>query len=94
LYDARSWQSIVLLNREFLLAAEMPRYGSRESTVTDFGSSFTESLPPSTLAEPGFGATALGCSKVLTLSTLGAVSVSPTADFAVMPFRLTSISAG
>ena len=40
----------------------------------------------------GFGTTVFGASKVLTLSTFGAVRVSPLADFAVMPVRLVSIS--
>src|SRR3954447_23366706 len=42
----------------------------------------------------GFGLTVLGASKVLTLSTLGATSVSPAADLAVMPVRLKSILTG
>ena len=65
---------------------------STEITVTDFGSSFRASLPPCTFAETGFGTTVLGAAKVLMLSTFGAVSVSPAADFAVMPDRVASTS--
>ena len=72
----------------------IPVYCSIETTVTDLGSSWRASLPPWIFAETGLGATVSGASKVLTLSTLGAVSVSPTADLAVTPPRLTSISRG
>ena len=51
-------------------------------------------MPPWTFAEIGFGTTVLGASKVLTLSTLGAVRVSPAADLGVMPARLASIVDG
>ena len=62
--------------------------------MTDFGSSFRISLPPCTFAEMDFGTTVLGASNVLTLSTFGAVRVSPAADLAVMPAKLASISTG
>jgi hypothetical protein len=42
-------------------------------------------MPRSTFAETRFGTTVVGISKVLTLSTFGAVSVSPAADFALRP---------
>src|SRR5208282_5033866 len=42
----------------------------------------------------GFGRSVWGASNVLTVSTLGAVSVSPAADLALMPARVTSISTG
>jgi len=43
------------------------------------GASDSFNLPPDVAPENGFGATVLGASKVFTLSTLGAVSVSPRA---------------
>ena len=46
-------------------------------TVTDFGSAVSVSLPSFKFAETGFGRTALGAENVFTLSTGGAVSVSP-----------------
>src|SRR5215470_1154950 len=66
---------------------------STEITVTDLGSTFSVSFLFRTLAEIGFGATVVGASNVLTLSTLGAVSVSPAADLAAIPAKLISISA-
>src|SRR5215831_14125884 len=69
-------------------------YCAIETTVTDFGSSVRINLPPWTFAEIGLGITVFGASNVFTLSTFGAVSVSPAADLAVMPARLTSISTG
>ena len=54
-------------------------YSAIETTVTDFGSSLSTSLPSCAVADTGFGTTAFGASKVLTLSTFGAVRVSPTA---------------
>ena len=51
-------------------------------------------MPPCTFAETGFGTTVCGASKVLTLSTFGAVKVSPETDVAVTPDRLASIYAG
>ena len=51
-------------------------------TVTDFGSNFSDSLLSCNLADMGFGTTVLGASKVLTLSTFGAVSVSPNSRLA------------
>ncbi len=71
-----------------------PSHCSTETTVTDLGASVSHSFPACTFAVTGFGATVSGASKVLTLSTLGAVSVSPVADFAAMPLRLASISTG
>jgi hypothetical protein len=60
--------------------------------VTDFGSNFSVSLPPCARAENGFGTTVFGASKVLTLSTLAAVKVSPMADLAVTPLKFVSAS--
>ncbi len=68
------------------------RHCSTETTVTDLGGKVKTSLPPSAFAEIAFGTTVFGASKVLTLSTFGAVSVSPTADLAAMPVTLASIS--
>src|SRR6266496_1476522 len=65
-----------------------------ERTVTDLGSALKISLPFCTLTDIGFGATVFGASKVLTVSTFSAVRVSPTADLAVTPSRLASISTG
>src|ERR1035438_2466987 len=65
---------------------------SIETTLTDLGSSFNVSLPPWAFAEIGFGTTVLGASKVLMLSTLGAVRVSPDAAFALVPTRFNSTS--
>ena len=64
---------------------------STATTVTDFGASCSDSFRPATFAEIGFGATVFGASKVLTLSTFGAVSVSPAADFARDAGELASI---
>src|SRR5947209_16885803 len=69
-------------------------YCSIEMTVTDLGSTFRISLPSCTFTEIGVGATTFGASKLLTLSTFGAVRVCPTADLAVMPRSLALISAG
>lgn len=44
------------------------------------------------LGEMAFGMTVLGASKLLMLSTLGAVRVSPEADLAVLPAGLASTS--
>ena len=62
--------------------------------MTDLGSSFRVTLSPCTFAEIGFGVTVFAASKVLTLSTFGAVRVSPLADLAVMPARSASTSTG
>ena len=70
------------------------RHCSTEITVTDLGSSVRASVAPCTFAAIGFGTTVLGASKVLTLSTLGAVRVSPAADLGVTPARLASIGHG
>src|SRR6516162_9313037 len=67
-------------------------HGSTEITVTDFGSSFTVNLPPSTLADTGLGTTSFGASNVFTLSTLAAVNVSPEADLGTAPLKLASTS--
>ena len=64
---------------------------SIEITVTDLGSSFRVTFPPCTVAETGFGLTVFGASKVLTLSTFGAVSVSPAADLPVYPVMARAI---
>jgi len=58
--------------------------------VTDLGSSVRASVPPWTLAETGLGTTVLGASKLFTLSTLGAVSVSPAAALGVRTARVAS----
>src|SRR4029079_271870 len=63
-----------------------------EITVTDFGSSLMVNFPPCTFTDAGFGVTAFGASNVLTLSTFGALSVSPDADFTLRPAMLASIS--
>src|SRR5215213_9819631 len=70
------------------------RHCSTEITVTDLGSSLRVSLPPCTFAETGFGATVFGASKVFTLSTFGAVNVSPAADLALTPAKLAPTSTG
>src|SRR5215470_19674612 len=67
---------------------------STEITVTDFGSSLRVSLPACAFTETGFGATVLGALKVLMESTLGAVRVSPAADFAAIPATFNAISTG
>lgn len=58
----------------------------------DLGPSFRVTLLSWTRAATVLGATAVDASKVLTLSTLGAVRVSPTADLTLIPARLASIS--
>ncbi len=55
-------------------------YGSVETTVTDLGSTVSESLPFWILTVAGFGTTASGKSKVLILSTAAPVNVSALAD--------------
>src|SRR5262249_55220900 len=81
-----------------LLACWKQRYHARhcstEITVTDLGASRRANLPFCVVAEMGLGATVLGVSKVFTLSTLGAVRVSPEADLARTPGMLSSMSAG
>src|SRR5439155_4701184 len=69
-------------------------YCSIERTVTDLGSALRISLPFCTFTEIGFGATVFGASKVLTLSTFGAVRGSPAADLGVTPATVASISTG
>ena len=69
-------------------------YGSRESTVTDFGGTVRSSLPPLTLAMTCFGTTMLGAAKAFTLSAAGAVSVSPLADRNATPAISASKSTG
>src|SRR5665213_1348947 len=71
-----------------------PCYCSIDTTVTDLGSTVMEILPPFTFTAADFGATVLGCSKVLILSTVEAVKVSALADFAVMPVNSASIVTG
>lgn len=68
-------------------------YCSTETTVTDLGSSCRINLPPCAFAEIGLGTTELGASKVFTLSTLGAVNVSPEADLTLIPLTFNSTSA-
>ena len=53
--------------------------------MTDFGASVRNTFPPWTFAATGVGATTWGASKVLTLSTFGAVRVSPRAALAAIP---------
>ena len=62
--------------------------------VIDFGATAKLSLPSFTVAETGFGTTTLGVLNVFTLSTAGAVSVSPLADLMVIPAIAVSISSG
>src|SRR4029079_15294629 len=64
----------------------------RETTVTDLGSSLMINLPFWIFAVIGFGVTVFGASKVFTLSTVGAVSVSPCTVLALRPGMFTSIS--
>ena len=56
------------------------------------GASDSFNLPPDVLPENAFGATVLGASKVFTLSTRGAVSVSPRARLNVAPETSRAIS--
>ncbi len=52
-------------------------------TVTDLGYNLRDSLPSWASTAAGFGTTVFGDSKVLTLSTFGAVNVSAVADSAL-----------
>src|SRR5437879_4518581 len=67
---------------------------STEITVTDFGASVRNTFPSWTFAATGVGATTWGASKVLTLSTFGAVRVSPRAALAAIPATDASIATG
>src|SRR3954447_1960052 len=67
---------------------------SRPSTVTEAGATAMVSLPPATLADTALGATVLGASKVLMLSTFGAERVWPEAFVAFTPASETLNVAG
>jgi hypothetical protein len=56
-------------------------------TLTDFGPTVIDSLPPFTVTETGSGTTVLGAANVFTLSTAFAVSVSAFADLNAMGLR-------
>src|SRR5438309_7562389 len=76
--------------------SSLPQSGRSQfslTTVTDLGGSVSSSLPQRIVPEIGRGTTALGASKLLTLSTRGAVSTSPAALRSRMPAISGAISA-
>src|SRR5271157_4091516 len=93
-YCDRSYYSFLAWFLKSRAAVRDLCYGSSERTVTDFGSTVSVSLPSFTVAETGFGTTVLGAANVFTLSTAGAVSVSPFADLTVIPEIAASRSSG
>ena len=65
-------------------ATQLQGYSPTEMTVTDLGSSIRDISLFLSLTGVGFGITAFCASKLLMLSTAGAVSVSPVAEIAAI----------